>query len=76
MDANAPSVRLEMTVSQNTVKRLLELQVKTEAFSGAEVVREALKLYSWVIGCEEKGYRVYMREEDGYLVGILVNPHD
>ena len=66
------STRLNLTLSPRTATRLDELQEITDAVSGTEVVRTAIRLYDYLICEVQKGNDLCIRDKDGKITALKV----
>lgn len=57
--------RLQLQLPDTASERLDSLVRRTEAASYAEVIRNALRLYEWVIGELEEGRNIALQDADG-----------
>jgi metal-responsive CopG/Arc/MetJ family transcriptional regulator len=65
--------RVQFDFSNDSLKRLDKLVIKTGATTRAELIRKALALYSEVLDAEERSAKFMFRESDGTLVQLV--PH-
>jgi hypothetical protein len=59
--------RVQMDMPPRSLERLKALQVKTEAASYAEVVRNALQLYEALIEEVDAGKTIYAEKDGAYV---------
>jgi uncharacterized protein YutD len=64
--------RVQMELSNNSFERLNRLKEATEAPSYTEVMNDALRLFEYVIGEEEKGSKFLIESQDGKSTQIKI----
>lgn len=64
----ADTIRRSISFSKNAVDRLERMKKHTDAASESEVLRNALRLYEWVIDETHKGSEVYISDDGGKTV--------
>ena len=64
-NSDAKSIRRSITFSPKAANRLTRLREDTDASNDTEVVRNALRLYEWVIEQTKEGNEVYLRNGKG-----------
>ena len=57
--------RLQFEFSEDAVNRLDNIVYETDSATRAEAVRNALRLYDYVIRQVSKGYSMYFENEEG-----------
>jgi hypothetical protein len=56
--------RLQLELSDEALGRLEKLRVRTQKQSQAEVVRNSLRVYEWLLDQLEKGYTLQLAKDD------------
>lgn len=56
--------RIQFEFSPDALERLNKLKEKTDANSYAELVRNALRIYEWVIDQQDEGWEVALAKGD------------
>jgi len=59
------TTRVQVEMPESSMERLKRLQVKTEAASYAQVLKNALQLYEAIVEEQEKGSEIYLKRPDG-----------
>lgn len=60
----ADTRRVQFEFSQDAIDRLNRMKGETDASSYAEVVRDALRIYEWVLEQERAGYEIGLVKDD------------
>jgi hypothetical protein len=66
-DRRTEPKRIQFEFSRDAVERLDKVKRETNASSYAELVRNALRVYEWVIETERKGFEIGVVKDDGLL---------
>lgn len=61
------SVRIQLTLRPEFVETLDLLMQETDATSYSDVMRDAMRVYKWLVLESKKGHQVYVREDDETL---------
>jgi hypothetical protein len=69
-DTKSQTTRVQLELPQKDFERLSRLKEINAASSYAEVLKEALRLYEFLIDCEERNTKFYIKEEDEELTRI------
>lgn len=65
MDLSRKSTRVQLELQSKAMVRLSTLKEKTEATSYAEVIKNALRLYEFIVDAEREGCAVLAQRPDG-----------
>lgn len=60
--------RVQFDFTPASYKKLLEIRDRAGATSNAEVVRDALRVYNWVLDQQDKGMSIQVVSDDGCTV--------
>lgn len=66
------TVRVQLELPGQFMRRLMTLKDTIEATSYAEVVKKALKLYETLLDAQESGQKFYVKESDGSIKEYLI----
>ena len=73
MKAKKEKVRLQFDFSEEAVQRLDGLVTATESATRAEVIRNALRVYDYLVRKDKDGYEIELvKEGDGKVKPALV----
>ena len=56
--------RLQLEISEEALQRLEKLRLRTQKQSQAEVVRNSLRVYEWLLDQLDKGYTIQLAKDD------------
>lgn len=65
-------IRLQFDFSRKAVERLDELKVVTGSGSRAEIIRNALRVYEYLVEMKEEGYKIQLGKNQETTKGIAL----
>jgi hypothetical protein len=71
-EAESTTRRVQMELSKSSFERLSRLKELVEASSYAEVMKDALRLYEYVVVSDNEGAKFMVKDKDGQLSEIKI----
>ena len=72
MTTKPKTTRVQVEMPETSMRRLKQLQNRTEAVSYAQVFRHALQLYEAIIEEQDRGSTMFIKRDDGSEVEVKI----
>lgn len=66
--------KIQIEFSNNAMEELERLKAITDATSYAQVLRTALRIYSWCMDHEQQERKIYAKDADDHVIYELLLP--